>query len=100
MFRLLGNFPRQVAGCRCTLLAENFSISLAGSEEQINFSQQSPKMLKMASKKLFPCFVVVFRSFSQNFPLGAPENRSKNKPISKNALRRVQGSCSLKVMGS
>ena len=25
------------------------SISLAGSEERINFSQQSPKMLKMAS---------------------------------------------------
>ena len=48
------------------------SISLAGSEEQINFSQQSPKMLKMASESFYSCFVVVFRSFSQNFLLGAP----------------------------
>ena len=36
--RLLGNFPvSQVAGCRCTLLAGNSSISLAGSEERIHF---------------------------------------------------------------
>ena len=49
------------------------SISLAGSEEQINFSQQSPKMLKMASESFYSCFVVVvFRSFSQNFLLDAP----------------------------
>ena len=41
--------------CRCTLLAENSSIRLAGSEEQINFSRQSHKMLKW----LF-CFVFVF----------------------------------------
>ena len=34
------------SGRRCTLLAGNISISLAGSEEQINFSQQSPQMLK------------------------------------------------------
>ena len=48
---MLGNFPvSQIAGSRCTLLAGNSSISLAGSEEQINFSQQSPKMLKMASE--------------------------------------------------
>ena len=41
--RLLGNFPvRQVASCRYTLLAWNFSISLAGNEEHINFSQQPP----------------------------------------------------------
>ena len=33
-------------GCRCTLLAGNSSIRLSGSEEQIKFSQQSPKMLK------------------------------------------------------
>ena len=40
--RLLGNFPEsQVVGCRCTSLAENSSISLAGSEERIHFSQQS-----------------------------------------------------------
>ena len=33
-----------------SLLPVDASISLAGSEEQINFSQQSPKMLKMASE--------------------------------------------------
>ena len=48
------------------------SISLAGSEEQINFSQQTPKILKMASESFYSCFFVVFRSFSQNFLLGAP----------------------------
>ena len=48
------------------------SISLTGSEEQINFSLQSPKMLKMASESFYSCCVVVFRSFSQNFLLGAP----------------------------
>ena len=41
--RLLRNFPvSQVAYCRYTLLAWNSSISLAGSEEHIHFSQQSP----------------------------------------------------------
>jgi len=45
------NFPvSQVERCRCTLLAGKSSISLSGSVEQINFSQQSPKMLKMASE--------------------------------------------------
>ena len=39
------------SGRRCTLLAWNISISLAGSEEQVNFSQQSPQMLKMASER-------------------------------------------------
>ena len=39
------------------------SISLAGSEKQIKFSQQSPKMLKMALERFYSCFVVVFRSF-------------------------------------
>ena len=48
--------------CRCTLLAENSSISLAGREKQIHFSQQSPKML-------WSCFSFFF---SQNFPLGVP----------------------------
>ena len=48
---LLGNYPvSQVAGRRCTLLAGNSSINLGGSEEQINFSLQSSKMLKMASE--------------------------------------------------
>ena len=63
----------QVAGCRCTLLAGNSSISLAGSEDKrINFSQHITKCLN-GFRKLCSCFVVVFRSFSQNFPLGAPE---------------------------
>ena len=69
----VGNFlVSQVAGCRCSLLAGNTCISLAGSEEQINVSQQSPKMLKMASEGSVSSFVVVFTSFSQNLPLGAP----------------------------
>ena len=32
------------------MLAGNSAISLAGSEEQINFFQQSPEMLQMASE--------------------------------------------------
>ena len=48
---MLINFPvSQIVGCRCTLLAGNSSISLAGSEEQIAFSQQSLKVLKIASE--------------------------------------------------
>ena len=51
--RQLGSFPvSQVARCKCTLLAGNSPISLAGSVEQIRFSQQSPKMLKMASESI------------------------------------------------
>ena len=48
-----GNFPVSqvmVISCRYTLLAWNSSISLAGSEKQINSSQQSPKMLNMDSE--------------------------------------------------
>ena len=73
--RPLGNFPlSQVAGCRGTLLADYSSISLAGSEEQINFSQQSPKMLKTALESFIHDFLkFFFRSFPPNFPLGAPE---------------------------
>ena len=63
--RLLRNFPiSQVAGCRCTLLAGNSSISLAGSEEQMYFSQQSPKMLKIASESFISrcyCFLKISR---------------------------------------
>ena len=67
--RLLGNFPViQIAGCRCILLAGNSSISLARRVEQINLS---PKMLKMASESFIHALFVVFRSFPQNFPLGA-----------------------------
>ena len=63
-FRLLGNFPvSEVGGCRCTLLAGNSSISLAGSEEQINFSQQSPKVLKMVSESFVHALLLFLRLF-------------------------------------
>ena len=58
--------------CRCTLLAGNSSISLAGSEEQINFSQQSPKMLKMASESCVHAlllFLGLFLKISRWVPL-------------------------------
>ena len=62
--RLLGNFlVGQVAGCKCTLLAGNSSISLAGSEEQINFSQQSPNMRKMASESFIRAFLLFLGIF-------------------------------------
>ena len=53
----------QVAGCKCTLQAGNSSISLAGNEEQFNFSQQSPKMLKMASESFIPTLLLFFGLF-------------------------------------
>ena len=63
----------QVAGCRCTLLAGNSSISLAGSEDKrINFSQQSPKMLKMASESFIHAlllFLGLFLKISRSVPL-------------------------------
>ena len=49
-FVLVNSSVSQVAGCRCTLLVGNSSISLAGSEEQMYFSQQCPKILKVASQ--------------------------------------------------
>ena len=65
--RLLGNFPvSQVASCRCTLLAGNSSTSLAGSGEQINFSQKSPKMLKKASESFIHALFLFSSFFSQN----------------------------------
>ena len=48
------------------------SIILAGSEEQINFSQQSPKMLKMASKSFIHAlllFLGLFLKISRWVPL-------------------------------
>ena len=66
--RLLGNFPvSQVAGCRCTLLAENSFISLAGSEEQINFSSNPPKSLKWLPKT--NSLLLFLDLFCQKFPL-------------------------------
>ena len=70
--RLLGNFPvSQVAGCMCTLLAGNSSTSLAGSGEQINFSQKSPKMLKMASESFIHA-LLLFSSLFLKIPAGCP----------------------------
>ena len=61
----------EVAGCGCTLQAGN-SISLAGSEELINFSQQSPKMFKMASESFIHAlllFLCLFLKISRWLPL-------------------------------
>ena len=62
----------QEVGCRCTLLAGNSSISFAGSEEQIHFSQQSSKMLKMASESFIHALLLVlglFPKISRLFPI-------------------------------
>ena len=49
---------------------------------------QSPKILKMHGfRKLYSCFVVVFRSFPQNFPLVAPDNAFKHTQNSKMICR-------------
>ena len=53
-------------------MAGKSSISLAGSEEEINFSQQSPKTLKMASESFIHALLLFLGLFSQNFPLGTP----------------------------
>ena len=61
----------EVAGCRCTLLAGNSSISLAGIEELINFSQQSPKMNKMALESFIHAlllFLCLFLKISRWVP--------------------------------
>ena len=74
----------QVAGCRCTLLAGNSSISLAGSEEQINFSQQSPKMLKMASESFIHVlllFLDLFLKISRWVPLNSQTRVSSSETI-------------------
>ena len=55
------------------MLAGNSSISLAGSEEQIIFFPAISQNAYNSLRKLYLRFVFVFRSFSQNFPLGAPE---------------------------
>ena len=100
MICLLGNFPVSlVAGCMYTLLAGNSSFCLAGSEEQINFFQQSPKMLKMASESFFHAFLLclgLFLKISRWVPLSSENqddimvegvvSRSKRKAITTNAL--------------
>ena len=65
------------------LLAGNCSISLTESEEKINVSHKSPKMFKLLQKAFTSsCRVVVIRSFSQNFLLGAPASPKCNLPLS------------------
>ena len=75
----------QVAGCRCTLLAGNSSISLAGSEDKrINFSQQSPKMLKMASESFIHVllmFLDLFLKISPWVPLNSQTRVSSSETI-------------------
>ena len=54
------------------LLVENSSISLAGSEEQIMFFQQSPKMLKIVSENFIHAlllFLGLFLKISRWVPL-------------------------------
>ena len=48
------------------MLAGNSYISLAGSEEQINFSRQSPKMLKMASESFIHALLLFLGLFLKN----------------------------------
>ena len=51
----------------------NSSISLVGSEEQINVSQKSPNVLKMASESFIRdlcCFFIGL--FFSKFPVGSP----------------------------
>ena len=59
----------------------NSSISLAGSEEQINVSQKSPNVLKMASESFIRVLLFFIGLFSQNFPLGAPVCRPDYFPL-------------------
>ena len=70
---------------RCTLLAGNSSISLAGSEDKrINFSQQSPKMLKMASESFIHVlllFLDLFLKISRWVPLNSQTRVSSSETI-------------------
>ena len=72
--RLLGNFQvSQVAPWRCTLLAGNSA--LHQSCWQWGTDKFFPAISQNASNSfryLYSCFFVVFKSFSQNFLLGAP----------------------------
>ena len=62
-----GKLPSK-SGCRCPLLAGNLFISLAGSEKQMNFYQQSPKMFKIASEIFIRAFLLFLGLFLKNFP--------------------------------
>ena len=69
-------------------------------KKQKNSSQQSPKMLKMASESfmLYSCFVVVFWSFSQNYRVRCPcttWNCQVILPLMEDAKKRQQNVLSL-----
>ena len=85
-FTSAGDFiVSQVAACRCTLLAGNSSFSLDGSEDkQINVSQQSPKMLKMASESFIHAlllFLGLFLKISRWVPLNSQMRVSSREII-------------------
>ena len=63
----------QVVGALCCLGTLPSVLLGVGRVEHLNLSQKSPKILKMASESFIHAFFkIVSRSFSQNFPLGAP----------------------------
>ena len=63
------------------LLTNCFLFLCAGIEEQINFSQQSLIMLKMASESFIQALLLFLGFFFQNFPLGAPVSSSLKKQV-------------------
>ena len=78
--------------CRYTSLAWNSSISLADSEEQINFPQQSPKLLKMASESFIHALFLFLGLFAIFFPLGTPgvkQLKTKFSFIMKQVFKKV-----------
>ena len=92
------------------MLALNSSISLAGSEEQINFSQRSPKILKMVSGSFIHALLLLlglFLKISHWLPLcfravqawKAHLLRSVNREDAKqNALTQIDEESSLIIM--
>ena len=101
----LNTSVRQVIDCRCTLLAGNSPISLAGSEEQINFSQQSAKMLKTVSESCIHAlllFLGLFLKISRWVPLHELQRTANvgsiEDLISKNIQSSVLNSAKLVVL--
>ena len=60
------------------MLAGNSSISPAGSEEQMIFSQQSPKMLKMASESFIHA-LLLFSGLFLKISRWVPKKYAKNE---------------------
>ena len=72
------------------MLAGNSPISLAGSEEQINFSQQSPKMLKIVSESCIHAlllFLGLFLKISRWVPLHELQ-RTANEYVTERRIYR------------